>query len=355
MAARTAHEVTIPAGSANILVEIDTLNDNTYEGNETFTVAVNSVVSGTVGSSADTGTVTITDVADIPDVTIGNGTSAEGSPTIFTVNLSNASFENIVLDMQGTGASATAGTDFELTNFRYSTDGGATWLNGGGANGTQVTVPAGSTSIQVEVDTLNDNVYEGDETFTLGVGSVVSGTVGSTADTGTGTITDAADIPDITISNDTVAEGGNAVVSVDLSNASYEPVTIDLAATGISATSGIDFETTSFRCSTDGGATWQNAGGPNGTQITFAPGQTNILVEINTMNDVAYEGDETFSVSVASVPLRHRRLNRRHRYGDDHRRGGRPGPDHRQRDRDRRLGARLPARPQHHQLREHHS
>ena len=156
----------------------------------------------------------------------------KAAPTVFTVALSNTSFENVVLDLQGTGVSATSGVDFEVTNFRYSTDGGGTWTNGGGANGTQVTIPAGTASILVEIDTLNDAVYEGDETFSLSVNSVVSGTVGSSADTGTGTITDAADIPDVTIGDNTVAEGGLAIVSVDLSNASTEAITLDLGALG---------------------------------------------------------------------------------------------------------------------------
>ena len=56
--------------------------------------------------------------------------------------------------------------------------------------GTQVALPAGSTGILVRVDSSEDALDENDETFTLSVASVVSGTVGSTADTGLGTITD---------------------------------------------------------------------------------------------------------------------------------------------------------------------
>ena len=54
------------------------------------------------------------------------------------------------------------------------------WASGGGANGTHVTIPAGATSVLVEVDTLADILFESTENFTLEVGAVVSGTVGDT-------------------------------------------------------------------------------------------------------------------------------------------------------------------------------
>ena len=48
---------------------------------------------------------------------------------VFTISLSGASDEDIVLDLETTDGSATGGIDFETGNFRYSTDGGVTWQN----------------------------------------------------------------------------------------------------------------------------------------------------------------------------------------------------------------------------------
>ena len=53
-----------------------------------------------------------------------------------------------------------------------------------------MTIAAGATSGTFSVAVLDDAIDESDETFTVSVQSVDAGTVGSTSDTGTGTITD---------------------------------------------------------------------------------------------------------------------------------------------------------------------
>ena len=53
--------------------------------------------------------------------------------------------------------------------------------------GTQVTIPAGQTSLQVRIDSVQDGDVEPDETFTLSA-TVLSGAVTNASDTGTGTI-----------------------------------------------------------------------------------------------------------------------------------------------------------------------
>ncbi len=105
---------------------------------------------------------------------------------MFDVTLSSASVGDIVLDLVANDATATGGIDFETSDFRYSTDGGATWAT----DGTYVTFPAGNTAIKVEVDSLDDAIDETNETLTLAVSSVVSGTIGDTTDIGIGTISD---------------------------------------------------------------------------------------------------------------------------------------------------------------------
>src|SRR6185436_21147760 len=99
------------------------------------------------------------------------------------VTLSNASESPITLQLAASSGTATAGTDFETANFEVSHDSGATWTPAGGATGREVTFAAGETMLMVRVDTTDDTLFEGDETMTLSVSSVVSGTVGSTSDT----------------------------------------------------------------------------------------------------------------------------------------------------------------------------
>ncbi len=54
-------EVTIPDGKTSIQVRIDSVGDSVEESDETFTLAVNNVVSGNVGDTSDTGEGTILD------------------------------------------------------------------------------------------------------------------------------------------------------------------------------------------------------------------------------------------------------------------------------------------------------
>lgn len=58
------------------------------------------------------------------------------------------------------------------------------------ARAVAVTFAAGETSKTVSVPTVQDRPDEPNETLTLRVQSVTAGTVGSTTDTGTGTILD---------------------------------------------------------------------------------------------------------------------------------------------------------------------
>ena len=68
-------------------------------------------------------------------------------------------------------------------------------------------MPATVTSILVEVESTEDVIYEGDETFGLQVANVVSGTVTSATDTGTGLVTEDETPPDVVISDATANEG----------------------------------------------------------------------------------------------------------------------------------------------------
>ena len=171
-----------------------------------------------------------TETPGAPDpavVTIHSATAVEGAKLDFSVTLSNASALPIVLNFAAAGGTATAG-EFETSNFEYSIDGGANWLPATGPGGTQVTIPAGTTSIIVRLDTTNDVYLEGAETMTLSA-SVVSGSVASIV-SGTGTITDSIDTTVITLGDVTAVEGANATITAQVSNAVHgSPLVITLS------------------------------------------------------------------------------------------------------------------------------
>ncbi|WP_220741535.1 Calx-beta domain-containing protein, partial [Shewanella algidipiscicola] len=88
--------VTIPAGSADAQLDINTLTDGVYEGAEDFTVTIDSVTGAdaTIGTdnSADT---TIVDALGAPEVSITANQSSvtEGETASFTVSIDQVASE----------------------------------------------------------------------------------------------------------------------------------------------------------------------------------------------------------------------------------------------------------------------
>ncbi|HEY8380547.1 MAG TPA: hypothetical protein VIL09_00210 [Microvirga sp.] len=107
--------------------------------------------------------------------------------------------------------------------------------------------------------------------------------------------------PAVTINAAEAIEGQPLDFSVKLSYAPYEAITLDLSAVSGTATAGSDFASTSFQYSTDGGLTWKAAGGASGTQVTFAAGQTSLLVRVPTLDDATREGSETMTLKAVAV------------------------------------------------------
>ncbi|HKA06064.1 MAG TPA: S8 family serine peptidase, partial [Gemmataceae bacterium] len=159
-----------------------------------------------------------------PSLTVGDAQALEGEPLIFDLTLSNAWFKDVVLRLTTSDGTANGGVDHETTNFEYSTAGGVTWIPAGGPGGTDVTIPAGSTAIKIRIDSTEDSLIEADETFTLQVGTVVSGAVQDSSDTGTGTVL-----------NDEI---GVAQLQPDPS----DPTKLDLVAIGTTGDDRIEFQ-----------------------------------------------------------------------------------------------------------------
>jgi large repetitive protein len=120
----------------------------------------------------------------------------------------------------------------------------------------------------------------------------------------------------VTISNAAATEGTNSflVFDVSLSAVSSDPITLKLAAVDGTAKGGlianfatnpaggpIDYANQEFEVSSDGGNTWQPA--TNGTQVSFAAGQTALKVRLAVNDDTVDEGSmaETMTLKVDSV------------------------------------------------------
>ncbi|ELF5324755.1 cadherin, partial [Vibrio cholerae] len=300
-------QVTVPTNTNSFSVQVTTIDDNIYEGNETFTL------SGAGTNSIVTGTATITDdgsnggTDDRPVVSgISSPTVSEGESATFDVSLSNASTTATTVTLTLAGGSATAGTDFTSTEVTITYQDGKTEKVAVNSQGQfTVNVPANDASFSVSVKTTDDDVYEGSESFTLS-GKTETQT---TAITGTATIKDDGSVtpPDLpadddrpavsAISSPTVSEGYSATFDVSLSNASTTATTVTLTLAGDSATKNVDFNGTSVSVIINGVSKPVSVNDDGTFSVDVPANTTTFSVSVETTDDDVYEGSETFTLS----------------------------------------------------------
>ncbi|HSI43509.1 MAG TPA: Calx-beta domain-containing protein, partial [Methylotenera sp.] len=269
--------LTIPGGVTNFTVTIPTVNDTFNEPNETLLLNIGGVV----------GTGTINDNDAIPTLSINDLTVNEGAGTAtFTVTLSAASGQTVTVNYNTASGTALTGGDF------------------GNVSGT-LTFAAGTTTQTITVPIVNDNIYEGLETFKVNLTTPVNATIsdsqgiGTIADNGTGTGGTDNDTPTFTVGNVSVSDQtpGFAIFQVSMDKASTVATTFSLAlANGTATGGGTDYGSataTNIQVSTDNGVTWTNA-----TNATIAVGNTVVLVRTPITADVLNEVSETFTLNV---------------------------------------------------------
>ena len=219
--------LTINAGSTSGTITIaGIVNDGTAEGNETVILTLSSPSNATVGSD-DVHTFTILDPIVAPDIEFASASSS-GAESVsskdLTIELDTSSSSNITVDYAVTGTTG-SGTDFTL------------------ANGT-ATISAGSTSTTITIaGIVDDSLDEVNETVVVTLSNPSNANPGSTL-VHTYTITDNDSAPVVDF-NATSSSGEESVSSkdltVDLSAASGQNVTVDYAVTGTASGSGTDF------------------------------------------------------------------------------------------------------------------
>ena len=107
------------------------------------------------------------------------------------------------------------------------------------ATGT-VTFAVDDVSETITIATTADTKYETNEAVNVNLSAPVNATI--LDNQGVGTITNDDTQPTISISDVSVAEGGNLVYTVTLSNASYQTITVDYAtADGTALTADNDY------------------------------------------------------------------------------------------------------------------
>jgi hypothetical protein len=201
----------------------------------------------------------------IDDASVTEGNSGTASAT-FTVSLSGSSSQSVAVNYATASGSATSGTDFTATS------------------GT-LTFPVGTTTRQIVVPVIGDTTPEPNETFVVNLSNAANATISTAQGTGTIVDDDAAE-PSLSINDVSVTEGNtgttNAGFTVSLSAASSQTVTVNYATASDTATSGVDFTSTS------------------GT-LTFPAGTTSRPINVPVIGDTVQESNETFVVNLSNA------------------------------------------------------
>lgn len=257
--------IIFPVGSQSQDFSVPTTNDNVVEGDETFTVELDADNTSVIDTDTAIGRINDNDTGN---VTIEDVTETEGDNMRFRVTNNVAVPNPFTVTVNFVDVSASGG-DVDY-------DSGQQILNFSGAAGQ---------GRNVDVDTEDDNLVEGTETFTVTLTS--SDAIVDDSDTATGFIEDndvfrasiiAAD--GTAVEADPVTNTGTFTVDLGEINNTGSPVTINYSVTG-TATSGMDFTALTG-------------------SVQIANGQQTNTILVTPINDNLVENTETVVVELTT-------------------------------------------------------
>ncbi len=256
----------------NITVLVN--GDSLFEANETFSLILSNPTSATIIQGTATGTIDNDDVAPSISflanaVSLTEGNAGNGS-MVFTVQLSEASGQNVTVNYATTNGTASSASDYAATS------------------GTLTFLPTGSLAQDITVSVTGDLVDEVDETFTLDLTNPVGATLASPVNdkvTATGTIVDNDIAPTMNIDSVTHDETNsgqiNYIFTVTLSAASGQTIVVPFTTENGTAQAGTDYIAASG-------------------SITFLPGQISRTITVQASGDTLNEVNETFKLNLTA-------------------------------------------------------
>ncbi|MBM3823711.1 MAG: hypothetical protein FJ404_12635, partial [Verrucomicrobia bacterium] len=262
----TSGQIVFEPGETEKSVVLQIAGDTSDESNETLRFKLSAPVNAEIERAESTVTILDDDLA--PTLSIVGRNVLEGNTgftnAVFTVLLSTPSGQPVSVDYESFDVSATAGIDY-------------TAVKG------ELVFQPGETSKTIPVPVRGDLVDEPRETFQVKLSSPVGATINE--DTATGAILDDDVAPTLTIRDASATEGhsGQSTVSltVSLSNASGQPVTVTFSTADGTAQANSDYVT-------------------NEGLLTFNPGQSSLTIPVALIADRVNEATETFTVTLAS-------------------------------------------------------
>ncbi len=308
-------DVTVPANDTTYSITVSTTDDDLFEGPETFTLngatAVQTTPAEGTGTIVDDGSGPGPDPDDDrPTVaSISSTTVNEGDPATLDVTMSNASTTDTVVSMTLADGTADGGVDYTNTQVTVTYADNSTEVVAVNPDGSfDVTVPANDTTYSITVNTTDDELFEGPETFTLNGATAVQ----TTPAEGTGTIVDDGsgpgpdpddDRPTVaSISSTTVNEGDPATLDVTMSNASTTDTVVSMTLSDGTADGGVDYTDTQVTITYADNSTEVVAVNPDGSfDVTVPANDTTYSITVSTTDDDLFEGPETFTLSGATA------------------------------------------------------
>ncbi len=266
--------LTFAPGETRKTVRVSTTDDRAYEWNEIFYLRLSNPTNARLFGSTATGTIDNDDSP--PTVHISDRSATEGDDVEFKVSLSAPTGRAVYVDLKpevGSGDTAKPLDDFD--------DRGAEL---GMVGGTDQKPP----SFTVRVATVDDDIDESNETFTVRLSNPRGLVLGDATATGTivddddGTPPPPKDLPTVRILVDpNAAEGRWMTFYVNLSKRSDRQVSVQYATSSGTAQSGTDFT-------------------PASGLLVFPAGDTGKVLYVKTTRDSVDEGNETFTLTLSS-------------------------------------------------------
>ena len=165
--------VSFSTGETSQFIDIAVSGDTDVEPDETFTVSLSAPVDAFLGTSSAQGTIVNDDELAI---SIADATDEEGQTLGFTISIDGGGSADAPISFTYSTTTGTAGDG----DFTEVTDGAGQ-------------IDTGQSSTLIQIATINDDVYESDETFSVSLADI-SGANGGDTDA-TGTITDNDPLP----------------------------------------------------------------------------------------------------------------------------------------------------------------
>ena len=260
--------LTVPARAETATVTVPLADDRLDEHTETFWVQLTNPDGATLLDATAVGA--ITDDDPLPQVSIDDTADTEGEELAFTVRLDTASGRTVTVPWSTLGR--VDGTDRAAPGDDYVE-----------ASGT-LTFASGTDSLEVEVTTVDDDIHENDETFSVLLGEPANAALDDNESVGT--IFDNDSLPRISLADTELLESESpATFTVTLSRPSSQAVTVEYETAdgtiGVAAAEPGDYE-------------------HDARTLTIPAGFTEGEISIYVVDDDVDEEVETFHVSLSN-------------------------------------------------------